>query len=276
MNIEEYISSGIIESYVLGSLSPGEAAQVESMAVSHPEIQQAIESYQKTLESLADQDAVQPPVQLKSRVMNAIRDEKNKHPQIPGKAITEDNKQNTILLSLNKWKKLAAAAVILLIASIALNGVFIGKYRQYKDRYDLLTSNQQRLFTQNQALQTSLARVQKGMHVLMNPAMKPVVMEGVTAHPGMLATVYWDPQSRHAYLANFNLPAPPSGKAYQLWAIVNGKPVSMGMYNPTNENELVAMANVQPGNVQAFAITLEKQEGSPTPTMSQMYVMGKT
>lgn len=275
MNIEEYISSGIIESYVLGSLSPGEAAQVESMAVSHPEIQEAIESYQKMLESFADQDGVQPPVQLKSRVMEAIRDEKNKHLQIPGKAITEDNRQNTILLSLNKWKKLAAAAVILLIASIALNGIFIGKYKQYKSQYNVLALNQQQLFTQNQTLQTSLEHLQKGMHVLMNPSMKPVVMEGVSAHPGMLATVYWDTQSRHAYLANFNLPAPPAGKAYQLWAIINGKPVSMGMYNPANENDLIAMENVQPGNVQAFAITLEKQEGSPTPTMSQMYVMGK-
>jgi anti-sigma-K factor RskA len=109
----------------------------------------------------------------------------------------------------------------------------------------------------------------------MDPSMKPVLMEGVVAHPGMLATVYWDPRSRHAYLGNTNLPAPPSGKSYQLWAIVNGKPVSMGMYNPSNEKGLKAMENVQPGTVQAFAITLERQEGSPTPTMSQMFVIAK-
>ncbi|MGH2643862.1 MAG: anti-sigma factor domain-containing protein, partial [Chitinophagaceae bacterium] len=144
-----------------------------------------------------------------------------------------------------------------------------------KNRYDLLALNQQQLFSQNQTLQTSVEHLQKSMHVLMDPSMKPVLMEGVTTHPGMLATVYWDPQSRHAYLGKTNLPVPPSGKAYQLWAIVNGKPVSMGMYNPANEKGLVAMENVQQGTVQAFAITLEKQEGSPAPTMSQMYVIAK-
>lgn len=274
MNLEEYISSGIIENYVLGLVSPEESQQVDDLAAAHPEIMKAIESYRKTMEVFADLHAVQPPAQLKSGVMTAIREQKTKHPESIA-PITSIPQPNVLLLSLNRWKKLAAAAVIFLIASIALNGIFIGKYRQYKGRYDVLALNQKQLFTQNQTLQTSVEHLQQSMHVIMDPSMKPVLMEGVTAHPGMLATVYWDPQTRHAYLGNTNLPAPPSGKSYQLWAIVNGKPVSMGMYNPANEKGLIAMENVEQGTVQAFAITLEKQEGSPTPTMSQMYVIAK-
>lgn len=274
MNIEEYISSGVIENYVLGLVSPDATADVEAMAAAHPEVQQAIESYQKTVESFADLHAVKPPDALKSSVMEAIRQQKGKTPEQNLK-IVSSAKERSLVASLSNWKKLTAAAIILLIASIALNGIFIGKYRQYKDRYDLLASSQQQLFSQNQTLQTSVEHLQQSMHVLMDPSMKPVVMAGVNAHPGMLATVYWDPQSRHAYLGTTNLPLPPAGKAYQLWAIVNGKPVSMGMYNPANEKGLIAMENVQPGTVQAFAITLEKQEGSAVPTMSQMYVMGK-
>ncbi|WP_225974287.1 anti-sigma factor [Arachidicoccus ginsenosidivorans] len=34
------------------------------------------------------------------------------------------------------------------------------------------------------------------------------------------------------------------------------------------------MKKVSAGQVQAFAITLEKAGGNPTPTMDQMYVMG--
>lgn len=274
MNLEEYISSGIIENYVLGMVSPEESRQVEGMAAAYPEVKEAIESYGKTMEAFTDLHAVQPPASLKSRIMTDIREQKIKQPE-PAAEITAPVKPNALVSTLNKWKKLAAAAIILLIASMALNGIFIGKYKQYKNRYDVLALNQRQLFTQNQSLQTRVDYLQQNMHVLMDPSMNPVVMEGVTAHPGMLATVYWDPQSRHAYLGKANLPAPPEGKAYQLWAIVNGKPVSMGMYNPANEKGLIAMENVEPGTVQAFAITLEKQEGSATPTMSQMYVMGK-
>lgn len=259
---------------MLGLISPEESLQVEGMAAAHPEIKESIESYRKTMETFADLHAVQPPAQVKLRIISAIREQKVEQAQ-PDVTITPAVKPNILLLSLHKWKKLAAAAVILLIASIALNGIFIGKYKQYKNRYDVLALNQQQLFSQNQTLQTSVEHLQQSIHVLMDPSMKPVLMEGVTAHPGMLATIYWDPQSRHAYLGNTNLPAPPSGKAYQLWAIINGKPVSMGMYNPADEKGLVTMENVEPGTVQAFAITLEKQAGSPTPTMSQMYVIAK-
>jgi anti-sigma-K factor RskA len=104
--------------------------------------------------------------------------------------------------------------------------------------------------------------------------MKPVVMQGVKTHPGMMATVYWDQNSKDVYMVVNNLPAPPSGKQYQLWAIIDGKPVSAGLYDMTDPSKMVQkMKNIQ-GNVQTFAITLEQKGGSSTPTLDQMYVAG--
>ena len=71
-----------------------------------------------------------------------------------------------------------------------------------------------------------------------------------------------------------NLPAAPTGKQYQLWTIVDGKPVDMGMLDPEFSNRLLRMKSSSP-NAVAFAITLEKAGGSPSPTMDEMYVMGK-
>jgi anti-sigma-K factor RskA len=135
--------------------------------------------------------------------------------------------------------------------------------------------SQQLLVTRNQTIETRLEKVENDMQVLLNPGMRPVVMDGGDKHPGMMATVYWDPHNRNTYLGTTNLPVPPAGMAYQLWAIVDGKPVNMGMYNPATEKGPLAMKDVAAGQVQAFAITLEKQGGSSTPTMDQMYVIGK-
>jgi anti-sigma-K factor RskA len=105
--------------------------------------------------------------------------------------------------------------------------------------------------------------------MLMNS--KKIELKGVEKHPNMLAEVYWD-SSKKVYLDIKNLPAAPTGKQYQLWAIVDGKPVDMGMYDSKKSIAIQAMKSVE--NPQAFAITLEKEGGNPTPTMEEMYVMG--
>ena len=58
---------------------------------------------------------------------------------------------------------------------------------------------------------------------------------------------------------------------YQLWALVDGKPVSAGMYSAEKDTKEI-LANIP--KAQAFAITLEKQGGSTSPTMENMFVMG--
>lgn len=274
MNINDYISSGIIESYVLGLASPEEAREVEAMAAGHAEVREAIAACRKTLDDYGALHAVQPPPALKAKVMDALRREGENATVIKGDRI-HPAATGTVIQSRRLWKWLPAAAAVLLIASLALNSIYIGKYYRYRHQYEQLILRQQELLTQNQAMQTRIVQVEQGMQVLMNPAMKPVVMQGVKDHPAMTATVYWDPQSRHTYLAASNLPVPPAGMVYQLWAIVDGKPTDMGLYDPSRDKGPLAMKNAVPGTVQAFAITLEKQGGSPVPTMSRMYVMGK-
>jgi anti-sigma-K factor RskA len=66
----------------------------------------------------------------------------------------------------------------------------------------------------------------------------------------------------------------PTGKQYQLWAIVDGKPVDAGMI-ATKKGIYHIQKMKSFGSVQAFAITLEKAGGSPIPTMDEMIVQAK-
>ncbi len=61
-------------------------------------------------------------------------------------------------------------------------------------------------------------------------------------------------------------------KQYQLWAIVNGKPVDAGTFDMGEGVSFVKLKTIP--KAEAFAITLEKRGGSETPTMNAMFVMG--
>ena len=96
-------------------------------------------------------------------------------------------------------------------------------------------------------------------------------MAGVPGKEGNLATVYWNPKTNEVYLLNNSLVKTPQGKQYQLWAIIDGKPVDAGVIS--NCDGVCKMKNIS--NAQAFAVTLEQEGGSPTPTLTAMFVVGK-
>jgi hypothetical protein len=101
-------------------------------------------------------------------------------------------------------------------------------------------------------------------------------MGGLEVSPKSFATVYWDTSSHDVWLLANNLPAPQSEMQYQLWALLDGKPIDLGMldYDLKQKKLLVRMKNAS--GAQAFAVTLEKKDRPDVSTPAgEMYVMGK-
>ena len=112
------------------------------------------------------------------------------------------------------------------------------------------------------------------LDVVTNKYAMPVVLNGTPHSPDALAKIFWMKNTGQVYVDPTNLPKAPSGMQYQLWGIVNGKPVSGGMIETSKGIYHIQKMNSF-GKVDAFAITLEKAGGSPTPTMDQMIVSAK-
>jgi anti-sigma-K factor RskA len=99
-------------------------------------------------------------------------------------------------------------------------------------------------------------------------------MNGTDLSPEAVASVFYNPASGASLIDVGSLPVPPSDQQYQLWAIVDGAPVSMGVFEVnTDTSGLQPVAYVE--NAQAYAVTLEPRGGSETPTLEQMYVIGE-
>lgn len=274
MNSKEYISSGILESYILGHASPEEAGILECVMKNNTEVKEAFEEAQKTLEMLATAQAVTPPEDLKSKIWAKIQQEQKTeiHVEKPIISIqkndikveTEKEIQEIRSEKNSNWKNFAIAASVLFLVSIGANLYWMNNQSKIKE-------NLVQLETEKKSNDLALQNMQQKLDVFSNPDMQKIVLAGVEKHPNAKATVFWNKSSKDVFLNVNNLPKAPEGMQYQLWAIADGKPVSAGMYSEDKDGR-IALSNIP--NAQAFAITLEKKGGSDVPTMENMYVMG--
>lgn len=255
MDIKTYISSGVIEAYVLGTISQEESAILECIMQNNAEVKAAVLEAQETFEQLATLQAIAPPAHLEEKIRSKITfgnsDDISKIiPLNKGEQKVEEKS------SISNWM---IAASLLLLFGLGYLG------------YEVNSKNNQleEIASNNKTLSTKITSLEEMNTILMNS--KKIELKGVEKHPNMLAEVYWN-DSKEVFLNPKNLPAAPSGKQYQLWAIVDGKPVDLGMYDGKSDSTVQKMKVVE--NPQAFAITLEKEGGNPTPTMEEMYVMG--
>jgi anti-sigma-K factor RskA len=69
------------------------------------------------------------------------------------------------------------------------------------------------------------------------------------------------------------MPELPSDAQYQLWALIDGKPADLGVFNTPKDKVFLKMKNTQKAD--AFAITIEKKGGSVSPTLVKMQSYGK-
>ncbi|WP_029293350.1 anti-sigma factor [Chryseobacterium hispalense] len=268
MNTKEYISSGIIESYILGLASPEEAGILECVMKNNAEVKAAFEEAQKTLEDLATAQAVTPPDDLRTKIWNKIQQEQND--EEPSPVVSADipaakPQEEIRIQGNNNWKVYAVAASVLFLISVAGNIFWMSD--QAKTKQEIA-----RISTEKKNQDLVMQKMNKKMEMISNPDMKMVMLKGVEKHTDSKAMVFWDTKTKEVYLNADSLPKAPEGMQYQLWAIEDGKPVNAGMYTEDKDSK-IALANIP--KAQAFAITLEKQGGSPVPTMENMYVMGE-
>ncbi|HEY4935199.1 MAG TPA: anti-sigma factor [Puia sp.] len=269
MTPQEYILSGIVESYVLGLASPEDSAEFDRMCDAHGEVRAARNAFELQLEQTLIQQKKEPPRGLKSRIFSEIGMEKDEQsPRIP---------LNKPALVPRKGfaRYVAAASLILLVGSVMLNLYLLNQYKKSIAQFKELVVTQTQVAGDNQILQTKLESYENALSLMKNPLMAIVKMPGTATGPApsSMATVYWNTESKEVYLLVNQLPIPVSDKQYQLWAIVDGHPKDAGIFVMNGGTSFVKLKTIP--KAEAFAITLEKKGGSTTPTMDAMYVMGK-
>ncbi|MEM8908291.1 MAG: anti-sigma factor [Bacteroidota bacterium] len=274
MDIKEYISSGILEQYVLGLCTPKEADKVEQYAEQHPEVQQKIKKLQSCMEHYADLHAIPPPPKLKNRILGKI------HHLEDCKGLSVEYKRGQTLeqspvVPQDNFRRLWSGIAVLMIFSLGFLSYSL--YEQQKlanQKLAGLYSEIQYIKADYRELRVQSDQLQAQYAVLKDAGTRYVHLRGSNMAPQSLAVIYYNPDHKKTYLNVVRLPDPPSGHQYQLWADIDGKHYNMGAVkvNDDGSENLHTMPFLE--NSRGFAITLEEQGQSKVPTVAKMCLSG--
>lgn len=247
----------------MGISSADEAKIVEEHLKQFPELKEELNEIEMSLENYAQANAIQPSSGVKEKLINQLFKRNGKEENKTAPVIQIDKKEHKPLF----YKWVAAAAFILFIGSTVLNYTYFQKYHQANKELQIAQEKIDQQGKSNKAMNEDLG-------VMTNKYAQPVVLKGTDKAPDAVAKIFWMKNTGDVYIAPATLPKAPAGKQYQLWAIIDGKPVDGGMIESTSGRYHIQKMKSF-GKVDAFAITLEKTGGSPTPTLDQMIVSAK-
>jgi anti-sigma-K factor RskA len=261
MDSKAYIESGILESYALGMCSDEEAREVESVCSQDATIKAELNSIQAAINGYAAAHSKAPKPETREKVLA----------EIETLQLKEELVKPTI--SLYNSRMAVAASLVLFSLSLLGNILLYSKWKTANSEVIALNSEKQQLADNMKSNQVRYDAMAQDMAIMGNPDVMKVTMKGMDKSPESMAMIYWNKKSQEVFIELNKLPTPEEGKQYQLWAIVDGKPVDAGMITMgEGDTSLHRMKDF--ASAQAFAITLEKAGGVESPTLSELYVMG--
>ncbi|HWD88972.1 MAG TPA: anti-sigma factor [Mucilaginibacter sp.] len=271
-DIKAYIESGILELYVLGDVSREEKLDVEAMAAKHPAVKAELDAIEKSLRLYAETNAVEPAEDLRNKVLNSLvtnlgddRIFDKKTEEKPGVKVIpiQSDRRATI------YKYAFAACFVLLVVSVV---ALINAYRQIDQSNNQIAALQ----SQNNRFASTVSLKDHELGVFRDSTFKMVKLKGMKKSPSSSLMVAFSPSEKKVMIdmGDANMPANDKDHQYQLWALVKGKPVDLGVFDAdTTSKEMKEMKPIEYAD--AFAVTLEKRGGSPTPHLDDVMVMGK-
>ena len=260
MDIKEYISSGILEAYVIGDLSDSERLEVEKNIAQHTELRHELAAIEETNENIFQQLAIAPHARIREKLFSQLKK------SLEVKTVPLASRSSDF------WRYATAASIAFAFLSSYLAFNYWNKWRQSETTLaNLITQNQQIAKDYN-VVNQRLEQIESDFKVTGNPDFIRVVMKGNTNAPQALAAVYWNSSSKEVYLNIQNLKILSREKQYQLWAIIDGTPVDCGIFD-AQLSGLLKMKNANK-NPTTFAVTIEPRGGKASPSLETMQVAG--
>ena len=266
MDIKEYISSGIVELYVLNSLSPEERNEFERNILFYPEIGTELKKVEKALEDYSIAHSVNPRPVLRSIILEAVLSgEKKSTNKEKGKVIQMDYSPT--------YKYLIAASLAALIVSTFASWFFYSRWDEAEQRYTIMLNQKNELAESYNIVKANYDESTATLFVMRDEDSKVIVLNATDTMHRYQARVYWNNRTHQSYIDILSLPTPDSGKQFQLWALVGGKPKDAGVFS-SQDIGLQRLKDVDKADM--WAVTLEPKGGSITPTLDQMYLISKS
>lgn len=160
------------------------------------------------------------------------------------------------------WLSLGTAVSLALIIFLVVSNISLRNRLQLQE-------------TNLSELEAKLVKEKEMMKYVTNPNVDLVNLGSKMPDVDASGKLLWDKDTDRGLFLVSNIPVPEKGKTYQLWAIEDGKPVSMGVFDVDKEGKSMMEIKLmpEPARSMQFAVTLEPAGGMPQPT-GEMYLYG--
>ncbi|MFY0599742.1 MAG: anti-sigma factor [Cyclobacteriaceae bacterium] len=261
MNKEEIISQGYLESYLTGELSHENQQEVEALLTQDEEVRLEYYKIEKLLESLAFHYGVNPSPAVKRMVME--------NPSV----MLEMNPSTEKSSSGKKWKLMVAASGLIAMLSALSAFYFWTQWKTTDQELSMLVAQNLELAQNFNKVNSDFTNLQQDIAVLISPDYRRVILAGTENSPNASAVIYWNKTNKKVLFNTGSMQSLPANKQYQLWALVDGKPINAGIFD-TYKGRFQIMKNIEQAD--AFAVTIEPNGGSVNPTLETLQVIGNT
>lgn len=259
MDVQKYITSGILELYIAGILSDKENLEISNYAKEYPEIQKELEEIEASILELSKKASPGLKYSFKAimdKIDNGV------------KVISMDRKQKSPIMLYVGW----AASLLLAV------GMFWMYQQNQELKSDMQVVEQEKTTLEQQIADTdlSLEKTKELLNTIRDKNISVIPLGGQEVSPTSYAKAYWNKEDKKVFIDAKGLPAPPDGFVYQVWSLKLSPltPTSMGLLEDftADENKVFTLNN--PNESEAFGITLEPSGGSKSPTMEKLYTLG--
>jgi len=205
-------------------------------------------------------DPIEPSPAVRERILNQVRQEE-KTP------VAQDTSSRVVPLASRKRDYRSSTISYALIAAGVVLAFLVGTIAFLWRETRIAQAELAQLKRQIEMTQTQLARQNELVAFLTRPGTKVTELTGTSGAPGASGTLAYDKTGRAMLLAR-GLRAAPQGKGYQLWFIIDNKPVPGQVFN-TDDSGSGTLRDQMPSAISdkaIFAITMEASGGAPQPT----------
>jgi len=230
MNLNIDGEHSLLGPYVVGAVDDEEQATFERHLASCEPCRDEALGFEEAIATLADAQAVAPPVSLRESVMNKVARIAQVPPVLRSPASISRRRR--------RWPvMMTAAASLVAVAGIGMAYGFrdTGTESSALEREIVMLSSAPDAHSMELGLGSS--------HLVMSNNMDEVAVMGHEA------------------------PMPADGMEYQLWFVMaDGTSVAGPTFMPNKSGDIMAMSGADVSHIAAFSVTVEPHGGSPAPT----------
>jgi anti-sigma factor RsiW len=264
--------SELLAGYVLGDLTPEDVIAVKQYLETHPEAIAAVESLQQALALIPlGLPNNSPPLALKQKVLAAaqadLQEDLGKDmPRDRGVAVLNIAQPQTPMQqrAQKRWFALAGGIAAATIAAFGIQSYQLQQeLKATRQEIAQMRQTQEKLV----AAQGDLNRYQQAVATIERSPGRMLNLAGSGIAASASGNVVITPSQGQAVLMIQNMPKPPAGKVYHLWAMVEGRKVACIQFTPETDGKvLMQLPADRWTNAIGVAVTLEPNQSEAQPT----------